>query len=217
MLPLRDDIQSKSFPIVTIGLIIMNVAIYFYQVTLHPMELQLLIAEFGFIPQRLTLATSLDPFITLFSSAFFHGNFFHLAGNMLYLWIFGDNVEDRLGKFRFILFYLLAALFGNIGHYLSDPLSIQPAIGASGAVAGILGAYMIYYPRARILTLVPLGIIFTVIHIPALLFLGIWILLQSINALMPIAGEALSVAWWAHIGGFLMGMVHATFKRVREE
>ncbi|OWZ83039.1 rhomboid family intramembrane serine protease [Natranaerobius trueperi] len=218
MIPLKDNIRSKSFPLVTITLIIFNVLIYIYQSTLTTENLHFLVTSLGFIPQRIVLEeiinnSSIYPLITFLTSAFLHGNFIHLASNMLYLWIFGDNIEDKLGKFWFIVFYLLAAIIGNIAHLMSEPTSALPAIGASGAVAGVLGAYFIYYPYSKVLTLVPIGIFFTIFHIPAVIFLGVWILLQSINAIAPLAGEAVSIAWWAHIGGFLLGVVYAIGNR----
>lgn len=219
MLPLKDNIQSKSFPIITISLIIINTVIYLYQFTLPPEINSALVTGFGFIPRRIVeMEFSIFPFpvyplLTFFSSAFFHGNFLHLASNMLYLWVFGDNVEDKLGSGRFFLFYLMAAAVGSIGHFLSQPLSIQPAIGASGAVAGILGAYFIFYPHARVLTLIPLGIFITFFHIPAVIFLGLWILLQFFNAALQAPEAAISVAWWAHISGFVMGVFYSIFKR----
>jgi len=218
MLPLKDDISSRRFPFVTVSLILINVLIFFYQITLPPDLLHVLITGFGFIPHRLTMfelfrgELPIYPLITFFTSAFFHGNFIHLASNMLYLWVFGDNVEDRLGSFRFLVFYLMAAALASFGHLLSDPLSMQPAIGASGAVAGVLGAYFIFYPYAKVLTLVPIGIFITFLHIPAVIFLGIWILLQVMNAAIPSPGEAISVAWWAHISGFGIGFIYALFK-----
>ncbi len=221
MLPLKDNIRSKSFPIVTIGLIVINVAIFFYQVMLPPELSRALVSGFGFIPRRLVemelsfIPLPFYPLVTFFTSAFFHGNFIHLAGNMLYLWVFGDNVEDKLGSGKFILFYLVAAAGGSMGHLLSNPVSLQPAIGASGAVAGILGAYLIFFPHARVLTLVPIGIIITFIHIPAVIFLGVWILLQFLNAGLQDPDTAVSVAWWAHISGFFLGVLYAITKRVK--
>ncbi|ACB84537.1 rhomboid family intramembrane serine protease [Natranaerobius thermophilus] len=218
MIPLKDNIRSRKLPVMTVGLIILNIWIFFQQTQLPPDQLQLLIAEFGFIPKRIVLAynqgeLSLLPLATPVTSAFFHGNLIHLAGNMLYLWVFGDNVEDKLGSFRFLLFYLVAAIFGSLGHLLSDPLSVQPAIGASGAVAGVLGAYFIFFPYAKVFTLVPIGIFITFIHLPAVIFLGIWILIQGANAALPAPGEAVSVAWWAHISGFIMGVIYSLFKK----
>ncbi|UMZ73185.1 rhomboid family intramembrane serine protease [Natranaerofaba carboxydovora] len=205
MIPLKDNIKSKSFPLVTIFLILMNVSIFAFQFLLD-FELEiLLINVLGFVPHRISLDLSLYPLVTFVTSTFLHGSLLHLLGNMLYLWIFGDNVEDRLGKFGFLFFYIVVGVIGNIAHYLYNPLSTQPAIGASGAVAGILGAYFVFYPYAKILTLIPLGFFITAFHVPAVLFLGIWILLQTINALLTLPGAAISIAWWAHIGGFMGG------------
>ena len=133
---------------------------------------------------------------------------------MLYLWIFGDNIEDVLGKISFLGFYLTVGVIGNLAHYLYDPFSQIPAIGASGAVAGVLGAYFIFFPHAKILTLVPLGFIITAVYLPAVLFLGIWILLQTVNALLTSPEATTSVAWWAHIGGFVAGMMVVFLRRL---
>jgi membrane associated rhomboid family serine protease len=143
----------------------------------------------------------------MFTATFLHGGWFHLIGNMLYLWVFGDNVEDALGRARFVLFYLLTGLAGGLAHIISDPQSVIPTIGASGAVAGVLGAYFITYPHARVLALVPLLFIVTFIELPAVLFLFLWIALQLFYGIAAILGTANMVAWWAHVGGFAAGML----------
>ncbi len=207
MIPLKDNIKSHSIPIITVLLIIINVLIFVFQSSLDRESNILFITMLGFIPQRITMEFSLEyyPLMTFVTSMFLHGSLLHLLGNMLYLWIFGDNVEDKLGKLGFLFFYIIVGILGNFAHYMYDPLSSQPAIGASGAVAGVLGAYFIFYPSARILTIVPIGFFITAFHLPAVIFLGIWILLQTANALLALPGTATSVAWWAHIGGFLAG------------
>lgn len=148
---------------------------------------------------------------------FLHGGWLHLLGNMLYLWIFGDNVEDRMGRGRFIIFYLLTGYIATLTHVYFLPHSTVPMVGASGAIAGILGAYFVLYPRAKVLTLVPIIIFITFIRIPALLFLGFWFLLQVINQTMISSPEAQSVAWWAHIGGFVAGAVLIKFFSNRKD
>lgn len=144
---------------------------------------------------------------------FLHGGWFHLLGNMLYLWIFGDNVEDRMGHIRYVLFYLISGYTATLTHVYFMPESDVPMVGASGAIAGVLGAYLIMFPKARVLTLLPIGIFISIIRIPALLFLGLWFLLQVINQTAVASADAQSVAWWAHIGGFAAGMILVRFFR----
>lgn len=147
----------------------------------------------------------------LTTTMFLHGGWLHLLGNMWYLWIFGDNVEDRMGRGRFIIFYLVTGYIATLSHVYFLPDSTVPMVGASGAIAGILGAYLVLYPKARVLTLVPIFIIITFVRVPALLFLGFWFLLQVINQTMVSSPDAQSVAWWAHIGGFVAGAVLIKF------
>ncbi|MBM7854822.1 membrane associated rhomboid family serine protease [Desulfohalotomaculum tongense] len=147
----------------------------------------------------------------LTTTMFLHGGWFHLLGNMLYLWIFGDNVEDRMGHGRFLIFYLFTGYIATLTHVYSMPHSTVPMVGASGAIAGVLGAYLVLYPRARVLTLLPIGIFINIIRIPAVLFLGFWFFLQVINQVTVSSASTQSVAWWAHIGGFLTGAVLVRF------
>ena len=150
---------------------------------------------------------------------FLHGGWFHVGGNMLYLWIFGDNVEDRLGHVRFLFFYLLCGVAAGIAHIFTNPHSSAPTIGASGAIAGVLGAYFFLYPRAKVLTLLPLGIYFQIIELPAFFFLGFWLLIQSISGVASLAvrGEVTGgIAWWAHIGGFVAGAALGQLLKRRE-
>lgn len=146
---------------------------------------------------------------TVVTAMFLHGGWMHLIGNMLYLWVFGDNVEDRLGRLQYLLFYLLTGVVANLAQVLADPQSPVPLIGASGAVAGVLGAYFLTYPRARVLTLMPLGIFITMVQVPAVVFLFLWFVLQLLNGVASIGIPQIAgqVAWWAHIGGFITGMV----------
>jgi len=169
--------------------------------------------QFGFIPQRFFLlleeALIMPAVIPLFSSIFLHGGWFHLLSNMLYLWVFGDNIEDRLGHAAYLFFYLATGAVGGLAHAAANADSLLPAIGASGAVAGVLGAYFVFYPHARIFTLIPIFIFITFVELPAMTFLFIWFLLQIFNALL-MPGEifgAQAVAWWAHIGGFASGFI----------
>jgi membrane associated rhomboid family serine protease len=201
MLPLRDNIPHRRRPVATIALVVLNVVIFFYELSLGK-GLDPFINRFGAIPARVVHETSLASLFTLFSSIFLHGGFDHIIGNMLYLWIFGDNIEDAFGPLRFLGVYLVCGLVGSGLHILSAPGSTVPMIGASGAISGVLGAYLILYPKARVLALVPFIFFFRLVALPASLFLGVWILLQFLYLGTGSAG----VAWLAHIGGFATGV-----------
>jgi len=206
LLPLRDENPTKRIPAVTIFIIALNCLIFLYQ-ALSPQGLDYYALKMGAIPyeithfESLTHVPRLPPLVALFTSMFLHGSLFHLLGNMLYLWIFGNNVEDFLGSFRFILFYLLSGLGASFTHIIFNPNSQVPMIGASGAIAGVLGAYFILYPGARVSTFVFLFVFIRVIPIPAVYVLGFWFLMQLLNV-----GLGGGVAWFAHIGGFLIGI-----------
>ena len=218
MFPLRDGIPSRRFPVVTLGLIGVNVLVFLYQSTLPDDGLETLFYLFGLVPARLT-----DPawargvgfpgggWMSVLSSMFLHGGLLHLAFNMWTLWIFGDNVEDRLGRPRYLLFYLASGCAAGGLQWAADPASTVPTIGASGAIAGVLGAYLLLYPHSRILTLIPILFYPLFLHIPALLYLAVWFLLQLTSGLLAFGQEAAAgaggVAWWAHVGGFLAGML----------
>ncbi len=205
-IPLRDENPTSRFPFVTLILLSVNIIIFFSQ-ALTPHGLQLAAVRFGAIPYEITHFESLNaalrisPPLALFTSMFLHGSLFHLLGNMLYLWIFGNNIEDILGPLRFLFFYLLAGLGAALTHIAAMPHSQTPMIGASGAIAGILGAYWIKFPRARVMTLVFLFFYISVVPIPAGIVLGLWFLAQVLNI-----GMGGGVAWFAHIGGFLVGI-----------
>lgn len=211
MIPLKDDNPISRFPLVTVVLLAANILIYSYQLTLPSLQLEALLFRYGAIPYNLThplakdllYVTGLPPILTIFSSMFLHGGFLHLASNMLYLWIFGDNVEDYLGRLRFFLFYLISGFCAALFHTLADVNATVPVIGASGAIAGVLGAYLILFPRANVSTLFLFIIIIRIIQVPAVLILGLWFLIQVLNA----GSGGGSVAWFAHIGGFLAGMI----------
>jgi membrane associated rhomboid family serine protease len=210
LLPLKDDNPTSSFPLVTIGIILANAFIFFHQITLDYAESQRFVLQWGAIPYQIThgeilQAAPLIPLpLTLFSSMFLHGGFLHLLGNMLYLWIFGNNIEDALGHFRFFLFYFVCGLFAAFVQIVSAPDLRVPMIGASGAIAGILGAYLLLFPGARVLTLVFFLIFVKLIRIPALIILGFWFLIQVLAA----GGASVSnVAFFAHIGGFIVGLI----------
>ena len=216
MLPLKDDIPTRRTPIVTLAFIAINVVVYFlFERGLW--ELGDLgnerVVEYGAIPEEITEGENLPdseeaPFwLTIFTSMFMHGSLLHLGGNMLFLWIFGNNIEDAMGRITFVAFYLLGG-FAALGlHVLSDPDSAIPTVGASGAIAGVLGAYARLYPRARVVTVVFIIIIFTVVTLPALLVLGVWFLLQLLPTFSEPAGAGGGVAYFAHIGGFVFGLL----------
>jgi membrane associated rhomboid family serine protease len=222
MIPLKDDNPTQTIPLVTIGLLTVNILVYIYQLTLSPDGLETFVFRYGAIPGRLIHPSGSDqavfqnmPFgLTIFSSMFLHGGMFHLLGNMLYLWIFGNNVEDYLGHVKFLIFYLISGFFAAFIHTLSDLNSPIPMIGASGAIAGVLGAYLVLFPRANVSTLFIFIIFFKIIKVPAVLILGIWFLMQLLNA--GTAGG--SVAWFAHVGGFLTGVILIwIFKSIRRK
>jgi len=205
MIPLSDDIPTRNFPLITLLAIGANIWIYFemfFSATVSP---ELVFNQYGLVPYNL-IHSPVTEYPAIYSSMFIHSGFFHLAGNMLYLWIFGNNIEDVLGKFRFILFYLVCGTIAALGHIATNTDSIIPMIGASGAVSGVLGAYLVLFPFARVKTLIFIIIFVTVIRIPALVLLGLWIALQVLNGMAASDGSA-GVAWFAHIGGFLAGMI----------
>lgn len=213
MIPLRDNIRSERFPAVTVSLILLNALVFIYELSLGP-GIEALVYRFGVVPSNVVqwpasgqgFAGVALPYLT---SMFLHGGWLHLIGNMWYLWIFGDNVEDRLGHARYLIFYLVVGLAGGVAHTVANPYAQVPTVGASGAIAGVLGAYLILYPHARVLTLVPIFFFIQFIEIPALIVLGLWFLLQFLEGATAVGTAAASgggVAWWAHIGGFLVGM-----------
>ena len=211
MIPLRDDNPSTSPPVVTWLLILANVLVFLYMLSLRSeAALNRFILAYAAIPGEITGRIGPAPishYPTLFTSMFLHGGWLHIGGNMLYLWIFGDNVEDLMGHGRFLVFYLLTGLAAVWTHILLNPASRVPLIGASGAIAGVLGAYLVLFPRARILSLVPLGIFSRLVAVPAVFFLPIWFLIQFISGVGSLGSEASGVAVWAHVGGFLAGML----------
>jgi membrane associated rhomboid family serine protease len=209
-IPLKDDNPIQTFPLVTVGLILANGWVFFHQISLDVVESQRFVFLWGAIPYQIITGESLygpsgiSVYLTLVTSMFLHGGFLHLFGNMLYLWIFGNNIEDTLGHFRFLVFYLVCGLSAALTQVFSSPSSTVPMIGASGAVAGVLGAYILLFPGARVLTLLFIIIIIKLVRLPALIVLGFWFFLQ----LMGVMGGAMSnVAFFAHIGGFLVGLI----------
>lgn len=215
MIPLKDDNPTFHKPIVTIALIVINVIVQLYQISLGP-EAQAFIIRFGLIPTELVHGFELTPnasfpaSLNVITSMFMHGGIMHLAGNMLYLWIFGNNVEDVLGPIHFLVFYLIAGVFAAGLFVVTAPNAEVPLVGASGAISGVLGAYVLRWPKARVLTLIFFGWFIRVVWIPAMFVLGLWFLLQLILSL-PSLGSANSggVAYMAHIGGFVFGIGYA--------
>jgi len=210
MLPLQDDVQARSFPIANWMLIAANTFIFFYQATLGPQQLEAFVAALGVVPARLLAMPDLTQVLTLFTSMFLHGGWLHLFSNMLALYIFGDNVEDRMGSARYLAFYLICGLAAALTHVAFNPNSQVPTIGASGAISGVLGAYFILFPMARVLTLIPIFFLPWFVEIPAVVYLGLWFVSQLFSGALSIASGATEfggVAWWAHAGGFVAGVV----------
>ncbi len=222
MIPLHDDNPTRIRPVVTVTLLVICVLAFLWQLSLGREGGRMAVFSLGLIPAVLFDHANLPmelawvpPPATVFTSMFLHGGFMHLAGNLLYLWIFGNNVEDAMGHVRFILFYALCGTAAALGQAVMNPHSEIPMIGASGAISGVLGAYLLLYPHARVLVLLPLGVFSQMIRLSALWVLGFWFVLQIFNS--AIAGGAQGgVAWFAHIGGFLAGMVLIPFLKYRD-
>jgi membrane associated rhomboid family serine protease len=203
MIPLRDTQPSRTTPLITVGIIVVNVLVFLYQVSLDRFSLNYFIGEFGVIPDRLR-------YMSLITAMFLHGGWLHLAGNMWFLWIYGDNVEDILGHGKYLLFYLLCGVAAALLQIAMNSDSRVPMIGASGAIAGVMGAYLIKFPRARILTLIPVFLFFTTVEVPAVFILLYWFVIQFFSGVGSIGYSHLSqggVAWFAHVGGFVAGML----------
>ena len=215
MIPLRDVIPSRTVPYITIALVAINSLVFLYQLSLGDAVNEFAFA-FGLVP-------AVFSWPSVFTSMFLHGGILHVAGNMLYLWIFGDNVEDRMGHGRFVAFYLLCGVAAALGQALTAPDSPVPMVGASGAIAGVMGAYFVLYPHSRIVTLLPIFIFWQVIEVPAIFFLGVWFLMQFLSGVGSIAtatgGEPVGgIAFWAHVAGFAAGVVGVfVFKQPERE
>lgn len=206
MIPIRDENPTHQVPVVTYLLIVFNVTAFVLQVSLGQNS-QALIDQFALHPARLTSNPSLTNIMNIFTSMFMHAGLAHIIGNMLYLWIFGDNVEDRMGSFRYFLFYIFGGLLASLAHVLTNPTSTVPTVGASGAIAAVLGAYFVLYPRQKVVTLIPLGFYMRMTVLPAGLVLGAWFLLQFFQGVASLGGPDVGgVAFWAHIGGFVVGL-----------
>ncbi len=204
MIPLRDSLPSRSFPAVTVWLIVVNVVVFLFEWSLEPFSRNHFLSAYALVPDSLALSS-------LATSMFLHGGWMHLIGNMWFLWIYGDNVEDILGRGKFLFFYLACGIAAALVHLLFNPGSRIPTVGASGAIAGVMGAYMVKYPHARITTLIPIIIFFTTVDLPAWFILIYWFVIQIFSGVGELATSANvqqgGVAWFAHIGGFLVGAI----------
>jgi membrane associated rhomboid family serine protease len=200
MIPLRDVIPSRTTPFITVTIIAVNTLAWFYEVALPGNALPIFLQMYGVVPAQFEAST-------LVTSMFLHGSWMHVIANMWYLWIFGDNVEDRVGHGRFVVFYLLCGFAAAIGQTIIDPESTLPMVGASGAIAGVMGAYFVLYPRSRVLTLIPIIIYWEIIEVPAIVLLGFWFLMQlfSAGAIAVTASTGGGVAFMAHVAGFVTG------------
>ncbi|HNS37965.1 MAG TPA: rhomboid family intramembrane serine protease [Anaerolineaceae bacterium] len=209
MIPIRDSIPTRRVPIVNYALIGANLLVFLLMWLAGP-EQERLVYQFALIPASFSNGIDLGDITDIFTSMFMHAGLAHIAGNMLYLWIFGDNVEDRLGSFKYLLFYLAGGLAASLTHLLFNPNSQIPTVGASGAIAAVLGAYLVMYPQSRIATFIPLGFFMRLAMVPASVVLGFWFILQLFNGFLSIgAADVGGVAFWAHIGGFVAGVVLA--------
>lgn len=221
MIPLHDDNPTKLTPIITLAFITACVLVFLYQVSLPARPGELFVYKYGAIPAVVFGKTSLPPelaglpaYSTFVTSMFLHGGWMHLIGNMLYLWIFGNNIEDVMGHGRFVIFYLVCGVLAALSHALIDPSSTIPMVGASGAISGVLGAYLLLFPRAQVLVLIPLGIFTRAMYVPAALVLVLWFVMQVLSGGMSLGREGGGVAFFAHVGGFLSGMaLIGVFKR----
>ena len=210
MFPLRDVIPSRTTPVVTVAIIILNAVMWFFELSMPREQLSAFLQVWGVVPGAFVPST-------LITSMFLHGGWSHVIGNMWYLWIFGDNVEDRMGHGRFIVFYLLCGIMAAVGQMAIDPNSLLPTIGASGAIAGVMGAYLVLYPKSRVLTLVTLIVFWEIIELPAVALLGVWFAMQLVNAgavAVTASTTGGGVAFMAHVAGFVTGAIAIfVFKR----
>jgi len=201
MIPLRDVIPTRTVPVVTSGIIGLNVVVFLYEQTLGPRALDLFVRQYGVVPVDFA-------WVNVVTSMFLHGGWAHVGGNMLYLWIFGDNVEDRLGHVRYLIFYLLCGTAAALAQAYIRTDSTVPMIGASGAISGVLGAYLVLFPHSRVLTLIPIVFFLQIVEVPAVVLLGLWFLMQLVSGVGSLGARADvgGVAFWAHVAGFLAGL-----------
>lgn len=216
MIPIQDDNPTELTPVVTITFIIVCILVFFYQSSLPPRHAETFVFQYGAIPALLfgeadlprSIAVGIPAYGTLLTSMFMHGGWMHLIGNMLYLWIFGNNIEDVMGHARFVVFYVACGVLAALSHAITDPTSTIPMVGASGAISGVLGAYILLFPRAHVLVFMP-GI--GMMHVAAGVVLGLWFVMQLLSSGMSLGGPGGGVAFFAHIGGFVAGMVLIRF------
>jgi len=208
MIPLKDEIKTHRVPVVNYVLILINVAVFIYQFV-NSAQMEAIVSQNALIPVNVTANFSFDALRSLVTSMFMHAGWVHLLGNMLYLWIFGDNVEDRLGHIGYIIFYLAGGLAAAFVHILFNPQSIVPTVGASGAIAAVLGAYLVFYPKARVYTFIPIGFWARLRMLPAAVVLGLWFVLQLFSgfATLDVGSDVGGTVFWAHIGGFVFGVL----------
>jgi membrane associated rhomboid family serine protease len=221
VIPLKDMNPRRSFPFMTLLLIAANVVVFVHQITLPTAAAEVFVKTYALTPSHIQLAleghryTPVQAFLPLFTCMFLHGGFLHIIGNMLFLWVFGANVEDRFGPFGYLLFYLVCGIGSGATQLLFSWGSRVPSLGASGAISGVLGAYIVFFPRSRILTLIPLLIIFFTARIPAWIFIGLWFLMNFLSGVGSLGAiNTGGVAWWAHVGGFLLGVLIAGFAKL---
>ncbi len=217
MIPLRVDIARLTAAVSNTLLIALNLVVFMYEVSLSPRAGQSFIYSFGLVPAHAHLSMGLTPtFVPMLTSMFLHGGWMHLLGNMLFLWVFGGSVEDRLGHLGYLFFYLICGVGAAVVHVLVNWNSGIPTVGGSGAISGVMGAYIVLFPRSRVTTLIPALLLFLTVRIPAVLMLGYWFFIQVFSgvASLGMPGQG-GVAWWAHIGGFLLGAFVAMITRIR--
>jgi membrane associated rhomboid family serine protease len=219
MMPISDTPQRRSSPVITVLIIIINAIVYFYSFGKPAGFYDIFIMKYGVIPFEITKGIDIPPlinypvYITLITSLFIHGGFTHIFGNMLFLWIFGDNVEDILGKFKYILIYFIGGIAASLSQVLMSPSSKVPLVGASGAISAVMGAYIVLLPLSSINLIVPFFFFPLIVQVPALVFIFFWFLTQLFNAAVGTPG----IGWWAHIGGFLTGIILALWFRSRKK
>ena len=207
MIPIRDEIKTHQTPVVNYVLILINVVVFLFTYVFNS-DVNGTYMELALIPNEISKGLDMGDVRDIFTSMFMHAGWAHLLGNMLYLWIFGDNIEDRLGHFNYLIFYLAGGVVAAITHYLSSPTSTVPTVGASGAIAAVLGAYLVMYPRSRVYTFIPIGFFARLTLVPAVLVLGLWFVMQFFSGVVSLGiADQGGTAYWAHIGGFIFGLV----------
>jgi membrane associated rhomboid family serine protease len=216
MFPIQDSVPSRSVPVVTRALILINVLVFFFELMLPRESLEQFVYLFGLVPARFShpdwaaaIGFPVDNYWPILTHQFLHGGWFHIIANMWTLWIFGDNVEDRMGPLRFAIFYLICGSIAGVTQMLTNPDSVVPSVGASGAIAGVLGAYLLFFPTARLVVMIPILFFPFFFEVPAVLYLGLWFFIQLFSGTAALAGpeQVGGIAWWAHIGGFVSGML----------